>query len=306
MSDLQVEMESSLTALKAVGQRAEELHTRATGMRQRVEQDQAAFVARSKNVVPQAQALTERIRKTQEQIQAAFAGLTTRIKNHRQGLDDLQNRFSRETTQLYINVQTLQVEHDSLNGAAADLQQVTHKAIFDHATQVEGHLQGISPGLDNLDAHLRETVLPSVYQNTQEVVRLANAIGQQIHENLVPQLTENSQTLKGKMQHGSDEVSKQAVKLARDLDNQSRELMAAAKKAAQDIHDRSNARFLRLVGELQLTGTAIGNLITSANKALRGLHSMQRKAMGVLETIVSIVDSLLDLLDRICQGVKIA
>ncbi|MBX3171420.1 MAG: hypothetical protein KF760_28690 [Candidatus Eremiobacteraeota bacterium] len=306
MSDLQVEMETSLAGLKAVGHRADELHMRATSLRQRVEQDQAAFVARSKNVIPQAEVLTDRIRKAQEQLRAAFDGLTIRVKNHRQGLDDLQSRCSQETSQLYMTVQSLQIEHDGLTGAAQDLHQQTNETVFQHATQVETNLQGIAPGLENLDAHLRETVLPSVYQTTQEVVRLSNTIGQQIHQNVVPQLAQHSQALKGRMQQGSDEVSKQAVKLARDLDNKSRELMAAAQKAAQDVHDRSNARFLRLVGELQLTGTAIGNLITSANKALRGLHSMQRKAMGVLETIVSIVDSLLELLDRICQGVKIA
>ena len=306
MIDLQVEMESSLTALKGVGHRADELHMRATSLRQRVEQEQAAFAARSRNVIPQAQALTDRIRKAQVHLQAAFDGLSTRVKNHRQELDELKSRSSQETNQLYLTVQGLQIEHDGLTGAAQSLHQDTHQAIFQHATQVEDHLQKVAPGLETLDAHLRETVLPSVYHTTQEVVRLASSIGQQIHSQVVPQLAQNSKALKKDMQQGSDAISKQAVKLARDLDNQSQALMKAAKKAAQDIHDRSNARFLRLVGELQLTGTAIGNLITSANRALRGLHGMQRKALGILETIVSIVDSLLDLLDRIVQGVKIA
>lgn len=306
MSDLLQEMETTLGNLKLVGQRADELQARAARVRQRVDDDRGALEARSRQVVPRAQELASRMGRTQEELGAAFNALTSKVRGYRQSLGDLHGRCRQETNQLQESVGAVQLEHEILRSSMDELQQNTHKAVFDHGTGAQTGLQSIAPGMDGLDAHLRDQVLPFALSATEEVVRLSNSIGREVHQTLVPALAKHTQNLQNKLETGADDMRKKATKLAQDLDNKSKQLMKEAKKAAQEVHDRSNGRFLRLLGEVELTGKAMRKLIASANKALSGLHSMRRRAMGVVRTIISIVDKLLDLLNRIVQGVKIA
>lgn len=306
MSDLLQEMETTLTHLTEVGKRADELEGRAEVLRKRVETDRSAFETRSRNVVPQAQALIARLGRTQGDLQTAYETLTSKIKDYRQSLTDLHSSCSQETSDLLLSVEAVQIHHDSLRLSVEELQGETATAVFDHGVGAQTGIQSIPPGVDTLDAHLREQVLPSALFAAQEVVRLSDAIGREVHQTVVPALAQKTQGLQTRLQTGADDISKKATKLAKDLDNKSRELMQAAKKAAQDMHDRSNGRLIRLVGEVDLSGKALKRLIKAANRVLSGLHGARRKAMGILKTIVSIVDSLLVLLDKIVRGVKIA
>jgi len=302
MADLLELFEPTLQALKATGVRSKELNEQVQQLRTRSEADRTTFEAKSRNLVPRSQALAQKFAKTEGAVKASFASMVGQIRAFREQVQALEQHSREETSRLFQAVQELQANHESLRQAAEDSQQNTQSSVFSHGIEAQARMQQIAPQLEGLDERLGVRIIPSAVAQGKQVGTQTTTLSKHFTATVIPDLDRHTTSLGQKMNAGAEGVQGKAKKVAADLEAQAEALMREAHAAAKRMHEQSNGRLIRLVGEADQLVSEIMSLLNGIQKAMTGLRVAQRRAGGVLDMIMEIIMGLVQLLKDIEKG----
>jgi len=299
MSDLLAQFQPTLQSLKALGNRGQELSTQVTQLRHLTQQAHSTFGQQSSPLLPRCEAVLAKFASTRSGLDEAYGRLGHGLQAYRQRVAQLEQTCTTQCKALFAAVEELHQENARLLQAAQDTQEATRSQVFQHGIEAQSVLQQVAPQVVAMDETLVQKVIPGTQAEGLKLATQVTGVGRRLEGTILPQMVEATDRLGGSLQTGAQQVADHSQKMARELEQRIEDLMKQAMEATRKLHDESNSRILRLAGLIPQDVEAVFLLLAEIRRAMKGLHKAKRRATGVLETILEIVDGLIQVLRNI-------